>query len=107
MRILRDECTPRVLKRRLTGRDVSTAQEMGWVGLKNGELLEAAEGQFGVFITADKNLRFQQNLARRKLAVVLLPSNRVPIVEALAPAVEAALDALPEGDFVEIPPPRK
>lgn len=107
MRILLDECTPRVLKRRLTGRDVSTAQEMGWVGLKNGELLEAAEGRFEVFITADKNLRFQQNLAGRRLAVVLLPGNRVPIVEALAPAVEAALDAIREGDFVEIPPPPK
>lgn len=107
MRILLDECTPRVVKKRLPGLDIRTVQEMGWSGLKNGELLAAVEGQFDVFITTDKNLRHQQNLTGRKFSVLLLPSNQVPIVEALIPAVEAALVTIQVGDFIEIPPPTK
>ena len=102
MNVLLDECTPRIVKRRLLGRNVRTAQEMGWAGLKNGELLRAAEEHFAVFITTDKNLRYQQNLVGRSLAIVLLPSNQVPIVERLLPAVEAALRVIQAGDFVEI-----
>jgi predicted nuclease of predicted toxin-antitoxin system len=59
MKVLLDECTPRVVKRRLPMHDISTAQEMGWAGIKNGELLKLAETQFEVFITTDKNLRYQ------------------------------------------------
>jgi hypothetical protein len=103
MKILLDECTPRVLKRRLPGQDVSTVQEMGWAGLKNGDLLAAAEGHFDVFITSDKNLRFQQNLKKFSFAVLLLPSNKVPIVVGLLPDIEAALTTIMPRDFVEIP----
>jgi predicted nuclease of predicted toxin-antitoxin system len=107
MKVLLDECTPRVVKKRLPGMDIRTVQEMGWSGLKNGELLAAAEGEFDVFITTDKNLRHQQNLTGRSFAVLLLPSNQVPIVEALIPNVEAALATIRVGDFVEIPLPAK
>lgn len=105
MKVLLDECTPRVVKKRLPAHDISTVQEMGWAGIKNGELLTLAEPQFEVFITTDKNLRYQQNLSQRKLAFVLLPSNQVPVVEAVIPALEAALVIIKVGDFVEIPPP--
>lgn len=74
MRILPDECTPRILKRKLSGLAISTVQEMKWSGTKNGALLDLDEGQFDVFITTDKNLRYQQNLAGRRLAFILLPS---------------------------------
>jgi predicted nuclease of predicted toxin-antitoxin system len=107
MNILLDECTPRVVKKRLPGRSVQTVQEMGWSGLRNGELLAAAEGRFNVFITTDKNLRNQQNLTGRKFAVLLLPSNQVPIVEALIPSIEPALAIVQAGDFIEIPLPPK
>ena len=60
MKILLDECTPAIVKKRLPHRDIHTVQEMGWSGVKNGELLKAAEGLFDVFITTDKNLRHQQ-----------------------------------------------
>lgn len=103
MKILLDECTPRVVKKRLPERDISTVQEMGWAGLKNGELLAASEGNFDVFITTDKNLRHQQNLKGRGFAVLLLPSNQVPIIEALIPDIEAALETAQAGDFIEIP----
>ena len=79
MKILLDECAPRVVKRRLPSRNVSAVQEMGWAGTKNGALLALAEAQFDVFITTDKNLRYQQNLAGRRLAFILLPSNSVPV----------------------------
>ncbi|MBC7909126.1 MAG: DUF5615 family PIN-like protein [Pyrinomonadaceae bacterium] len=103
MKILLDECTPRVVKKRLPERDISTVQEMGWAGLKNGDLLVAAEGKFDIFITTDKNLRHQQNLTGRGFAVLLLPSNQVPIVETLIPVIEAALATAQSGDFIEIP----
>ncbi|HVF56071.1 MAG TPA: hypothetical protein VM934_07965 [Pyrinomonadaceae bacterium] len=105
MNILLDECTPRVVKRLLPERNISTAQEMGLAGLKNGDLLKAVEGRFEVFVTTDKNLRHQQNLIGRKFAVLLLPSNQVPVVKALIPAIEAALEIISEGDFIEIPLP--
>jgi hypothetical protein len=104
VKILLDECVPRLLKKRLTAWDVQTVQELGWSGLKNGALLAAADGRFDAFITTDKNLRHQQNFAKYKLAVVLLPDNRARIVAALVPHVENVLPTLQPGDFVEIPP---
>ncbi len=105
MNILLDECTPHVVKRRLPHRNIRSVQEMNWAGFKNGELLATLEGQFDVFITTDKNLRHQQNLKARKFAVMLLPSNQVPVVEALIPAIEGALDSIKAGEFIEIPLP--
>ncbi|HEV7902697.1 MAG TPA: DUF5615 family PIN-like protein [Pyrinomonadaceae bacterium] len=105
MNILLDECTPRVVKKRLPKLNIQTVQEMGWSGLKNGALLAAAEGQFDVFVTTDKNLRYQQNLQGRKLAVLLLPSNQVPIVERLIADIEANLMTIQAGDFIALPLP--
>jgi len=105
MKVLLDECTPRVVKKRLPTHDISTVQEMGWAGIKNGELLTLAEAQFEVIITTDKNLRYQQNLAGRALAVLVLPSNQVPVVERVLPAIESALQTIKAGDYIEIPLP--
>ena len=105
MKVLLDECTPRVVKKRLPMHDISTVQEMGWAGIKNGELLTLAEAQFEVIITTDKNLRYQQNLAGRALAVLVLPSNQVPVVERVLPAIESALQTIKAGDYIEIPLP--
>ncbi len=80
MKILLDECTPRLLKRLLSGFEISSVQEMGWRGVTNGALLRQAEDQFDVFITTDKNLRYQQNLTGKQLAIVQLPTNQVPVV---------------------------
>jgi len=105
MNILLDECTPRIVKKRLPHFAIRTVQEMGWAGIKNGALLDLAEAQFEIFITTDKNLRYQQNLAKRKLAFILLPTNQVPIIATLVPEIEAALNNIQIGDFVEIPYP--
>lgn len=102
MIVLLDESVPLLIKTRLPRFEIKTVQEMGWTGLKNGELLKRAEGQFDVFITADKNLRYQQNLSGRKLAVILLPTNRVPEVIDLLHALERYLNAATPGAFLEI-----
>ena len=68
-------------------------------------MLARAEQTFDVFITTDKNLRFQQNLSGMKLAIIQLPTNEVPIIAELAPAVDQVLAAIKAGDFIEIPLP--
>lgn len=78
---------------------------MGWAGKKNGELLAlmAADG-FEVLLTADRNLRFQQNLAAVGVAIVIMVavSNRLPDLVPLVPAVEAAFATIQPGDAVEV-----
>ena len=66
MKIILDENIPRYLKVVLADHDVSSVQEQGWSGIGNGDLLSRIEGLFDVFITADKNLKNQQNLINRK-----------------------------------------
>lgn len=102
LRILLDESVPRLVKTRLPALGIRTVQEMGWAGTKNGALLMLAEAQFDVFVTADKRLRYQQNLEGRRLAVVVLPSNQVPIVAALLPEIERVLQSVRPGTLVEI-----
>jgi hypothetical protein len=72
VRVLLDEQLPRHLARDLTGHQVRTVQQEAWAGLKNGELLQRAAERFDVFVTADQNLQFQQNLAEARLGVVVL-----------------------------------
>jgi hypothetical protein len=73
VRILLDQGTPVPLRRVLAAHEVATAYEMGWATLDNGELLRAAEAEFEVFITTDRNLRYQQNLTGWRLAILVLP----------------------------------
>jgi hypothetical protein len=105
LKILLDECTPRIVKKRLPQFVIQTVQEMGWAGIKNGKLLRLAEGQFDVMISTDKNLPYQQNLSGKSLAVIILPSNKVPIVVQLLPTLEQALQIVQPGTFLEIPLP--
>jgi len=113
LRVLLDESAPRLIKTRLPELSISTVQEMGWAGLTNGELLAMAEREFDVFITADKQLRYQQNLTGKRLSVIVLPSNQVPVVTAILPAIEQSLKAIQSGtrkrcqeQFFLPPPPR-
>ena len=103
MKILLDESVPRLLKLRLPQLNISTVQEMGWTVVQNGELLRRAEEHFDVLITADRNLRYQQNLSGRKLAILVLPSNQVPLVTRLVPVVETLLITIQPGAIVDVP----
>ena len=102
MRILLDEGVPDVIKTRLNALSISTVEEMGWRGIKNGTLLDLMTEEFQTIVTTDKNLPFQQNLAKRKLSAVILPSNRIRIVMALMPKIELALTTIAPGQFVEL-----
>jgi len=102
LKILLDESVPRVIKTSLPEFSISTVQEMGWAGLKNGELLALAEKQFDVFITADRQLRRQQNLAGRRLSVIVLSTNQVPAVIALLPAIRLAINGIQPGTYEEL-----
>ena len=87
MRILLDESLPRDLARFLTGHEVSTVRAAGWSGFKNGKLLALAATRFDVFVTVDRNLEFQQNLATLPIAVAVLivPRTRIQAIEPLVP----------------------
>lgn len=102
MKIIIDECVPHTVKKRLPQREIKTVQEMGWAGVKNGELLKLVEAEFEIFITSDKNLRHQQNLQNRKIAILLLPSNQIPIIINLLPQINGELEKIKSGDFVEL-----
>jgi predicted nuclease of predicted toxin-antitoxin system len=106
MKILLDECVPRVLKSNLSveGHECSTVPEAGYAGATNGELLKLAERNFDVFVTLDKGVRFQQNLADCKIAVVLIraKSSRVADILPHLPACLVALPSIKPGEIVQI-----
>jgi predicted nuclease of predicted toxin-antitoxin system len=95
LRILIDECVPRALKRHLQAHDVLTVAEAGFAGLKNGQLLRRAEGNFDAVITTDKSLQHQQNLSVWTMAFVLLRAVSNDIAD-LEPLIPELLRRLPE-----------
>jgi hypothetical protein len=98
--IILDENLPRGLLRVLAPRSVTTVQQAGYAGLKNGELLRVLEGAYDVLLTGDKNLRYQQNLAGRKLAIIELPSNRWPALRQVYPQIIEAVDRCQSGNYI-------
>jgi hypothetical protein len=98
MKILFDHGTPAPLRHALIGHAVSTAYEMGWTELDNGVLLKATETDFDTLITTDQNLRYQQKLTGRRLAILVLPTTSWPKIQAHEADVIAAVNALRPGD---------
>ena len=103
MRILFDQGTPAPLRDHLPGHSVETAYEMGWSALRNGELLAKAEAEFDVLITTDRNLRHQQNLAERRIAILVLPTTSWPRLQSISREIAAAVDSLKPGQYLEVP----
>jgi hypothetical protein len=107
VKILLDHCVPKPFKQELPRHEVSTAREMGWEALTNGELLEKAQGSgFEVFITVDQNIRYQQNLRDRSIAVCVLIGEGIMIEKLipLVPKLEAILPAVQSGTVYEVRP---
>jgi predicted nuclease of predicted toxin-antitoxin system len=102
MRILFDQGTPVPLRHSLAAHSVVTAFEMGWSNLENGELLATAEAQFDVLVTTDQNLRYQQNLQGRRLAILVLPTTNWPEIRNHAGDVVAAINSLQDGEYREL-----
>ena len=80
MRILVDECVPRQIVRFFPDHEVRTVPEVGWSGIKNGELIKLADTHYDIFITSDRNLRCQQNLKDRKITIIELSTNDRDII---------------------------
>ena len=94
MRVLIDECLDWRLKREFQGHTAATVGEMGWGGTKNGALLALAQSQFDVFVTADKNLIHQQNLANLSVGIIVLDVSSSRLADCL-PAIPRVLALLP------------
>ena len=102
MKILFDQGTPVPLRRSLAPHEVATAYELGWSNLVNGDLLAAAEGKLDALVTTDKNLRYQQNLQGRRLAILVLPTTNWLEIRNHIPEVTAAVNTLKPGDYREL-----
>lgn len=102
MRILFDQGTPVPLRRFLTEHQVATAYEQGWSKLVNGDLLLVAEGAFDIRITTDQNLRYQQKLDGRKLAILVLPTTNWSEIQRHVEKVQAAVKEMKPGEYREL-----
>ncbi len=103
MKVLFDQGVPAPLRRHLTGHTIDTVYERGWATLKNGVLLSAAEqAGYDVLITTDQQLRFQQNLTGRRLAILVLGTTSWPRIRAQVGRVQSALDACAPGSYDEL-----
>ncbi len=102
MRILFDQGTPVPLKNHLSAHQVDTAFELGWSRLTNGELLASAEGRFDVLVTTDRNLQYQQSVAGRKLAILVLPTTSWPKLQRQIQEIASAIDTLKAGEYREL-----
>ena len=104
MKILFDQGTPAPLRRHLAEHTVDTAFELGWSNLRNGELLDNAEASgYQLLITTDQNLRHQQNLVGRSLAVVVLLAASWPRMQQRVDDIQAAVDRIEPGQYIDVP----
>lgn len=103
MRILFDQGTPQPLRHQLAGHSVDTVYELGWSTLQNGVLLVTAErAGYELFITTDQNLRYQQSLAGRKLAILVLKTTSWPRMQPHVGRIQRAVDTMSEGSYLEL-----
>lgn len=103
MRVLFDHGTPAPLIPFLAGHTVTKAKERGWDTLSNGDLLTVAEeAGFDLLLTADKNIRYQQNLEGRRIALVVLSTPQWPVVKLQVDKIVAAVTAATPGSYCEV-----
>jgi hypothetical protein len=100
-RILFDQGVPAPLKQFLEGNLVDTCFERGWSDLTNGDLITKADLEYDVFLTTDKNLRYQQNLSERKVAILVLPTTRWPMLKPYGIQIAEAVTELEFGKYRE------
>ena len=108
MRILFDNGTPNPIARSLTGHEVAFARQIGWHELENGDLLRQAEqAGYDLLLTSDKNIRYQQNLSGRKIAIVVLGNQQWPDVRLHLERIVTAINAATHGSYAEVEIPHK
>lgn len=101
MQILFDQGTPAPLRSAFAGHDVATVHELGWSSISNGELLSQAENRYDLFVTTDQNLRYQQNLAGRQLAILVLPTTSWPALRPHAADIATIGTTMTAGQYLE------
>lgn len=103
MRILFDHGTPSGIAKALSGHEVTEAIDRGWEKISNGELLAAAEGGgFDLLLTTDKNIRYQQNLAARRIGIVVLGNSTWRIVRLHLDRIASAVNEAAPGSYTEV-----
>jgi uncharacterized protein DUF5615 len=103
VKILFDANTPAPLARFLRGHDVVRVDELGWQGLENGDLLNAAQGSgFDLLLTCDQGIPYEQNLSTRKISLVILSSNHWPTLRRVAAKIATAVDFVQRGQVVRV-----
>jgi hypothetical protein len=103
MKILFDNGTPKPIARCLTGHEVEYARRIGWHEMENGALIQQAEqAGYDVLLSTDKNIRYQQNLSGRKIALVILGNAQWPVVRLYLDRVAAAVNAATPGSYSEV-----
>jgi hypothetical protein len=108
MLVLFDHSVPAPLSSHLSSHTITEARTRGWDTLSNGDLLtEADRAGFDVFLTADKNIQYQQNLAGRKIAVVVLSTPQWPLVRLHVAKIAAAVNVATPGSYAEVHIPHK
>ena len=98
MRVLFDECVPWPIHHAFTPHACSSAQLRGWAGRRNGALLTSAEAEFDVFVTADQNLNYQQNLTGRRIGVVVVSTNDLRRLRQAVAAIVLAIELVRPGE---------
>ena len=103
MKILFDNGTPNPTARSLIGHEVTFARQIGWEELENGELIQRAEeAGYELLLSTDKNIRYQQNLSGRKIALIVLGNSQWPIVRRHLDRIVAAVNACTPGSYTEV-----
>jgi hypothetical protein len=106
MKVLFDNGTPKPIARTLIGHDVSFARQIGWHELENGQLIQQAEdASYDVLLSTDKNIRYQQNLSHRKIALAVRGNSQWPQVRLHLTEIAAAVNASLPGSYIEVPIP--
>jgi hypothetical protein len=103
MQVLFDNGVPRCVAAVLKEHVVEEARDRGWDRLTNGDLLSAAEvAGFELLLTTDRNIRYQQNLSTRLIAVVVLSKGSWPLIKRRLPEIAAAVAAATPGSYVDV-----
>ena len=103
MRILFDQGVPVPLRKYLSQLEVTTVYELGWSAFTNGDLIQKAEdSEFTVFVTTDKNLKYQQNLKGRTLCIVILPTTSWPILREHSEVILSSIQSFSVGGYIEV-----
>ena len=103
MKILFDQGTPKPLRNYLAAHSVDTTSERGWSDLDNGDLIKAAEDEgYDLLITTDQNIRHQQDLTNRNIAILVLLSTAWPLIQQKVDDISAAVNAMEPGELKEV-----